>query len=91
MRGGGPIWLMGMMGAGKSSVGRVLAVRLARPFVDTDAEIERAAGAGRVLRFLERCEWRGWRHRRSWNVERGPGRSTFVRCPVKPSPDCRKV
>ena len=44
MRGGGPIWLMGMMGAGKSSVGRVLAVRLARPFVDTDAEIERAAG-----------------------------------------------
>jgi len=44
MRGGGPIWLMGMMGAGKSSVGRVLAARLVRTFIDTDVEIERAAG-----------------------------------------------
>jgi len=45
MGSGGPIWLMGMMGAGKSSVGRALAVRLARPFVDTDAEVERAVGS----------------------------------------------
>ena len=36
--------LVGMMGAGKSSVGRRLAVRLAIPFVDADAEIEAAAG-----------------------------------------------
>jgi shikimate kinase len=36
--------LVGMMGAGKSSIGRRLAVRLAIPFVDADAEIERAAG-----------------------------------------------
>lgn len=35
---------MGMMGAGKSSVGDVLATRLARVFIDTDAEIERASG-----------------------------------------------
>ena len=35
---------MGMMGAGKSSVGRALAARLARPFIDTDGEIERVAG-----------------------------------------------
>ncbi len=35
---------MGMMGAGKSSVGRVLATRLARAFIDTDAAIEQAAG-----------------------------------------------
>jgi shikimate kinase len=34
--------LVGMMGAGKSSVGRRLAARLAIPFVDADAEIERA-------------------------------------------------
>lgn len=32
-----------MMGAGKSAVGRELAQRLAVPFVDSDAEIERAA------------------------------------------------
>ena len=34
--------LVGMMGAGKSSVGRRLAGRLGIPFVDADAEIERA-------------------------------------------------
>lgn len=36
--------LIGMMGVGKSSIGRRLAARLGIPFVDADAEIERAAG-----------------------------------------------
>ncbi len=36
--------LVGMMGAGKSSVGKRLAVRLNLPFRDADDEIERAAG-----------------------------------------------
>lgn len=36
--------LVGMMGAGKSSVGRKLATRLVLPFVDADTEIEAAAG-----------------------------------------------
>ena len=36
--------LVGMMGAGKSSVGRRRAARLGIPFVDADAEIESAAG-----------------------------------------------
>jgi shikimate kinase len=36
--------LVGMMGAGKSSVGRRVAVRLGIPFVDADTEIEAAAG-----------------------------------------------
>ena len=36
--------LVGMMGAGKSSIGRRLAARLATPFVDADTEIETAAG-----------------------------------------------
>jgi len=36
--------LVGMMGAGKSSVGRRLAARLGIPFVDADTEIENAAG-----------------------------------------------
>jgi shikimate kinase len=38
------IVLVGMMGAGKSSVGRRLAGRLGVPFVDADTEIEKAAG-----------------------------------------------
>ena len=40
-----PIVLVGLMGAGKSTVGRRLAKRLGLPFVDSDAEIEDAAGA----------------------------------------------
>ncbi len=38
------IALVGMMGVGKSTVGRKLAESLAAPFVDSDEEIEKAAG-----------------------------------------------
>src|SRR5579863_7936056 len=41
---GRSIVLIGMMGVGKSSIGRRLGARLGIPFVDADAEIERAAG-----------------------------------------------
>jgi shikimate kinase len=39
-----PIVLVGLMGAGKTTVGRRLAQKLGLPFVDADAEIEAAAG-----------------------------------------------
>lgn len=39
-----PIVLVGLMGAGKTSVGRRLAEKLGIPFVDADHEIEEAAG-----------------------------------------------
>ena len=42
--GGRSIVLVGMMGAGKSSIGRRLAGRLGIPFIDADMEIESAAG-----------------------------------------------
>src|SRR4029077_9666292 len=42
--GGRSIVLVGMMGAGKSSIGRRLAGRLGIPFIDADTEIENAAG-----------------------------------------------
>jgi shikimate kinase len=38
------IVLVGLMGAGKSKIGRRLAVRLGLPFFDSDPEIEAAAG-----------------------------------------------
>lgn len=39
-----PLVLIGLMGAGKSTIGKRLAARLHLPFVDADTEIERAAG-----------------------------------------------
>lgn len=74
MAGAGTVWLVGMMGAGKSTVGRALAARLGRAFVDTDEEVERASGraiaeifAGegeaafraRELAAVEACRGRG--------------------------------
>ena len=42
--GGRSLYLVGMMGCGKSSTGRPLAERLSYGFVDADAVIEQAAG-----------------------------------------------
>lgn len=39
-----PVVLVGLMGVGKTTVGRRLAARLNRPFMDADEEIERSAG-----------------------------------------------
>ncbi len=50
------IVLVGMMGSGKSSVGRRLASRLGLPFVDADAEIETAAGMTIAEIFAQRGE-----------------------------------
>lgn len=40
----GSIFLVGLMGAGKTSVGKVLARRLGKTFYDSDHEIERVTG-----------------------------------------------
>jgi shikimate kinase len=44
MLAGRPVVLVGMMGAGKTTVGRRLAAKLGRHFVDSDQEVEKAAG-----------------------------------------------
>jgi shikimate kinase len=38
------VWLVGMMGSGKSAVGRLIALRHDCPFVDTDTVVESLAG-----------------------------------------------
>jgi shikimate kinase len=48
--------LVGLMGAGKTSIGRRLAQRLGLPFVDADAEIEAAAGTSIEEIFLRHGE-----------------------------------
>ncbi len=48
--------LVGMMGSGKSSVGRRLAQRLGMPFADADVEIESAAGMSIPEIFAQRGE-----------------------------------
>ncbi|MFZ8258213.1 shikimate kinase, partial [Staphylococcus aureus] len=50
---GKPIVLVGLMGVGKSTVGRRLASRLGLPFVDADGEIETAAGMS-IAEIFER-------------------------------------
>jgi len=50
------IVLVGMMGVGKSSVGRRLAARLNIPFVDADTEVEKAAGMSIADFFARRGE-----------------------------------
>ncbi|MGB4101499.1 MAG: shikimate kinase [Alphaproteobacteria bacterium] len=47
------IVLVGMMGSGKSSVGRKLAAHLSLPFADSDHEIAQAAGCT-IAQFFER-------------------------------------
>ena len=71
-----PVVLVGMMGAGKSSVGKRLAQRLGLPFADADGEIESAAGMTIPEIFAQRgSDTRLLRRRvRAWKVT--PSRHT---------------
>jgi shikimate kinase len=40
----GHVWLIGMMGSGKTTVGAILAERLGRPLIDTDASVMAETG-----------------------------------------------
>lgn len=60
-----PIVLVGLMGAGKTSIGRLLAKRLELEFIDADREIEQAAQCS-IEQIFERhgeAEFRDGEHR----------------------------
>jgi len=71
------VWLVGMMGAGKSAVGRRLAGQLGLPFVDTDLEVERDAGCSVGDLFAREGE-RAFRARERAAIERCAGRAAVV-------------
>src|SRR5688500_15747526 len=70
------IVLVGLMGAGKSTVGKRLARRLGLPFVDSDEEIERAAGlsAGEVFQRFGERDFRDGERRVVARLAEGPVR-----------------
>jgi shikimate kinase len=52
----GHLWLIGMMGSGKTAVGAALATRLGRELVDTDAEVVARTGCSIAQLWGERGE-----------------------------------
>lgn len=67
-REGAPIFLVGMMGAGKTTVGRELAKRLGRRFADCDHEIEARTGVGIPVIFEIEGE-EGFRRRETQELD----------------------
>lgn len=73
------LWLVGMMGAGKTTVGRLVAERLGRPFVDLDDEV--AAQAGRSLPEIFAAEGEsGFRVRETRALQEVAGREVVAAC-----------
>jgi shikimate kinase len=72
-----PIFLVGFMGTGKSTVGLLLAARLERRFVDLDTRIEEEAHATISELFLDEGETR-FREREAAALERLAQEGTHV-------------
>jgi shikimate kinase len=68
MTSAGNLFLVGMMGAGKTSVGRLLARRLKLAFFDSDVEIERRCGV-KVPTIFDIEGEAGFRQRESQTIE----------------------
>ncbi len=73
----GNIFLVGLMGAGKTTVGKFLAKRLNKTFVDSDHEIERRTGVNIPLIFELEGE-AGFRARESAVIEELAAQSDIV-------------
>lgn len=77
MSGAGRVFLIGPMGAGKSTIGRYLAELLGKEFIDSDHEIERRTGASVPLIFEIEGE-EGFRRREAAVIEELTGRDGIV-------------
>ena len=71
------VWLVGMMGAGKSAVGPLLAARLGLPFVDIDRAVEQTAGRSVAALFESEGE-AGFRKREREAIEALAGNPEVV-------------
>ncbi|MGA3214468.1 MAG: shikimate kinase [Acidimicrobiales bacterium] len=69
------VLLVGMMGSGKSTVGRIVAEHMGRPFCDSDAEVERRSGRSVPEIFAERGE-------RAFRAEERAALGSVLACPV---------
>jgi len=77
VKGRNTVWLVGMMGAGKSAVGRSLARSLGLRFVDSDDEVARRSGCS-VSEIFEREGERGFRARERELIEAVAGEEAIV-------------
>jgi shikimate kinase len=73
----GNIFLVGLMGAGKTTVGKLIAKHLNRPFVDSDHEIEKRTGVNIPLIFELEGE-AGFRTRETAVIEELTGQRNIV-------------
>ncbi|MDQ7980090.1 shikimate kinase [Paraburkholderia sp. SARCC-3016] len=71
------VFFVGLMGAGKTTVGRAVARRLDRPFFDSDHEIEERTGA-RIPVIFELEGEAGFREREAQVIEELTGRAGIV-------------
>lgn len=74
------LYLVGFMGTGKSTVGRMLAQQLRRTFLDSDHEIERAQGKAVARIFAEDGEPRFRELEREFIESGHPGHGCIVAC-----------
>ena len=88
-----PVVLVGLMGAGKSTVGRRLAKRLNLPFIDTDEAIEDAAGlsAGEVFQRYGEADFRDGERRLVARLMDGPVRVIATGGGAYVHPDTRRL
>jgi shikimate kinase len=75
----GTLWLVGLMGSGKSTVGPLVAARLGLPFIDLDAEVASAAGRSVAEVFAAEGEV-GFRRREAAALATVAGKAAVVAC-----------